>query len=243
MLQEQTTQTLNQMRLLGMAKGFAERVGDPKHGELSHAEFTGLLVQDEKDWRDNARLKRLLKNAKLRQQACLEDVDYKHPRGLTKQVLLELGNAQWVPAGRNVLITGPTGVGKSYLGCALGNLAARSGFTVLYVRAPRLFESLSQARGDGSHLKTLNRIGKVQVLIIDDFLLSPFNDAERKDFLEIVEDRYSTTATVITSQCPTKDWHQAIGDPTLADAICDRLLHNAFRIELKGDSIRKNGKR
>ena len=243
MLQEQTTQTLNQMRLLGMAKGFAERIGDPKHGDLSHADFTGLLVQDEKDWRDNARLKRLLKNAKLRQQACLEDVDYKHPRGLTKQVLLELGNAQWVPAGRNVLITGPTGVGKSYLGCALGNLAARSGFTVLYVRAPRLFESLSQARGDGSHLKTLNRIGKVQVLIIDDFLLSPLNDAERKDFLEIVEDRYSTTATVITSQCPTKDWHQAIGDPTLADAICDRLLHNAFRIELKGDSIRKNGKR
>jgi DNA replication protein DnaC len=243
MLQEQTTQTLNQMRLLGMAKGFAERVGDPKHGDLSHAEFTGLLVQDEKDWRDNARLKRLLKAAKLRQQACLEDVDYKHPRGLTKQVLLELGNAQWVLAGRNVLITGPTGVGKSYLGCALGNLAARSGFTVLYVRAPRLFESLAQARGDGSHLKTLNRIGKVQVLIIDDFLLSPLNEAERKDFLEIVEDRYSTTATVITSQCPTKDWHQAIGDPTLADAICDRLLHNAFRIELNGDSIRKNGKR
>lgn len=243
MLQEQTTQTLTEMRLLGMAKGFADRVGDPKHGELSHAEFTGLLAQDEKDWRDNARLKRLLKAAKLRQQACLEDVDYRHPRGLNKQALLELGNVQWAAAGRNVLLTGPTGVGKSYIACALGNLAARSGHTVLYVRAPRLFESLAQARGDGSHLKALNRLGKVQVLVLDDFLLTPLSETERKDFLEIVEDRYGRTATVITSQCPLKEWHEGIGDPTLADAICDRLLHNAFRIELKGDSIRKNDKK
>jgi DNA replication protein DnaC len=243
MLQEQTLDMLNAMKLFGMVKGFSQRLGDPKHGELSHADFLGLLVQDEKDWRDNARLKRLLKAARLRQQACLEDVDYRHPRGLNKQVLLELGNAQWVTAGRNVLLTGPTGVGKSYIACALGNLAARSGQTVLYVRAPRLFESLAQARGDGSHLKALARLGKAQLLIVDDFLLTPLSETERKDFLEVVEDRYARTATVLTSQCPPKDWHQAIGDPTLADAICDRLLHNAFRIELKGDSIRKNGKR
>jgi len=243
MLQEQTLDMLNAMKLFGMAKGFSQRLGDPKHGELSHAEFTGLLVHDEKDWRDNARLKRLLKNARLRQQACLEDVDYRHPRGLNKQVLLELGNAQWVTAGRNVLLTGPTGVGKSYIACALGNLAARSGHTVFYTRAPRLFESLAQARGDGSHLKALARLGKAQLLIIDDFLLTPLSEAERKDFLEVIEDRYARAATVLTSQCPSKDWHQAIGDPTLADAICDRLLHNACRIELKGESIRKNGKR
>lgn len=243
MLQEQTTQTLNAMKLFGMAKGFTERVGDPKHGELSHAELVGLLVQDEKDWRDNSRLKRLLKAAKLRQQACLEDVDYKHPRGLNKQVLLELAGAQWVEGGRNVLLTGPTGVGKSYIACALGNLAARSGFTVLYMRAPRMFEMLSQARGDGTHLKALNRLGRAQVLIIDDLFLTPLGEMERKDLLEIVEDRYASTATVITSQCPVKQWHQGIGDQTLGDAICDRLLHNAFRIELKGDSIRKNGKR
>ena len=181
MLQEQTLDMLNAMKLFGMTKGFSQRLGDPKHGELSHADFVGLLVQDEKDWRDNARLKRLLKNARLRQQACLEDVDYRHPRGLNKQVLLELGNAQWVTAGRNVLLTGPTGVGKSYIACALGNLAARAGHPVLYARAPRLFESLHQARGDGSHLKALTRMGKVQVLIIDDFLITPLAVAELPD--------------------------------------------------------------
>ena len=243
MLQEQTLATMERMRLFGMAQGLSARMGDPKHGELSHAEFVGLLVQDEKDWRDNARLKRLLKSARLRQPACLEDVDHRHPRGLNKQVLLELANAHWVEGGRNVLLSGPTGVGKSYIACALGNLAARSGHTVLYVRAPRMFELLALARADGSHLKALGRLAKVQVLIIDDFLLTPLADAERKDFLEIVEDRYASTATVITSQFPLKEWHQAIGDPTLADAICDRLLHNAFRIELKGESIRKTGKR
>ena len=170
-------------------------------------------------------------------------MDHRHPRGLNKQVLLELGNTNWIDAKRNVLLCGPTGVGKSYLACALGNFAARSGRTVLYIRAPRMFESLAQARGDGSHLKALGRLGKVQVLIIDDFLLTPLAESERKDFLEIVEDRYAEAATVITSQCPLKEWHQAIGDPTLADAICDRLMHNAFRIELKGESIRKTGKR
>ena len=239
MLNEQTIGILNSMKLFGMAQSLPQRLADPKQAELSHAEFAALLAQDEKMHRDNRRLARLLKNAKLKQQAAVEDIDYRHPRGLVRQAMMELANGAWMAAGRNVLITGPTGVGKSYIACALGNLAARAGHPVLYVRAPRLFESLHQARGDGSHLKALTRMGKIQVLIIDDFLITPLAAAERKDFLEIIEDRYGVTATVITSQCPLKDWHEAIGDPTLADAICDRLLHNAYKFELRGESIRK----
>ncbi len=239
MLDEQTIAVLNSMKLFGMAQSLPQRLADPKQAELSHSEFAALLTQDEKMHRDNRRLTRLLKNAKLKQQAAAEDIDYRHPRGLVRQAMMELANGAWIEAGRNVLITGPTGVGKSYIACALGNLAARAGHPVLYARAPRLFESLHQARGDGSHLKALTRMGKVQVLIIDDFLITPLAVAERKDFLEIIEDRYASTATVITSQCPLKEWHEAIGDPTLADAICDRLMHNAYKFELRGESIRK----
>lgn len=240
MLNQQTIATLNALRLFGMARGFEERLKNAQHAELSHAEFVGLLVQDEKTYRDNRRLKRLLKNARLRQPACLEDIDYRHPRGLSKQVILELSSTRWLDGRRNVLITGPTGIGKSYLACALGNFAARASYTVLYMRAPRLFETLQQARGDGSHLKTLTRLAKVQLLIIDDFLLTPPTDGERRDLLEIVEDRYQLGATVIASQCPTGDWHPNIGDPALADAICDRLFHNAYKVELKGHSMRRN---
>ena len=239
MLNQTTVAELNAMKIFGMAKGLPQRLEDPKQSDLSHGDFVGLLVADEKTYRENQRLRRLLKAAKLRQQAALEDIDYQHQRGLTKQTLLELANAQWITAGRNVLLTGPTGVGKSYIACALGNLAARAGLTVLYLRAPRLFESLQQARGDGSHLRLLGRLAKAQLLILDDFLITPMSDVERKDFLEIVEDRYATTATVLTSQCPVKEWHAAIGEPTLADAICDRLVHNAYKIELRGESIRK----
>jgi DNA replication protein DnaC len=221
-----------------MARSLEERLADSKQAVLSHDEFVGLLVQDEKLYRDNLRLRRLLKKAKLRQEAALEDIDYGVSRGLSQQVMLELANPQWVTAYRNVLISGPTGVGKSYIACALGNAAARAGYTVLYVRAPRLFETLQQSRGDGSHLKALARLSRVQLLIIDDFLLTSLADSERRDLLEVIEDRYQAGATIIASQCPVKDWHPNIGDPTLADAICDRLLHNAYKIELRGDSIR-----
>lgn len=240
MLNEQTITILNALKLFGMARGLQERLASPNHAELSHAEFVGLLVEDEKVYRDNQRLKRLLKKARLRHQACLEDIDYRHPRSLSKQVMLELSTTRWLDSYRNVLITGPTGIGKSYLACALGNFAARAGYTVQYMRAPRLFESLQQARGDGSHLKTLTRLARVQLLIIDDFLLTSPTDWERRDLLEITEDRYQSGATVITSQCPTEDWYPNIGDPTLADAICDRLFHNAYKIELRGDSMRRN---
>lgn len=242
MLNEQSIAILNSLRLFGMARGLSERLTDPHHAELSHAEFVGLLIQDEKAYRDNQRLARLLKNAKLRQPAALEDIDFAHSRGLTKQVMLELTNTQWIASHRSVLITGPTGIGKSYIACALGNSAARAGYTTLYTRAPRLLESLQHARGDGSHLKLLDKLCRVQLLIVDDFLLTTPSEWERRDILELVEGRYDAGANVIASQCPIKDWHPAIGDPTLADAICDRLLHNAYRLELRGDSMRrKNG--
>ena len=242
MLSEQTLSTLNQLKLFGMARGFTQRLSHPKTADLSHEEFLGLLVQDEKTYRENLRLKRLLKNAKLKQQAALEDIDSRHPRGLNKQTILELCSPQWIQNHRSVLLTGPTGVGKSYLACALGNLAARRGYTVLYLRAPRLFETLIQAKGDGSHLKTLSRLAKVQLLILDDLFISSLSDPDRKDLLEIIEDRHGLSATVITSQYPTKEWHHLIGEPTIADAICDRLLHHCYKIELKGESIRKTKK-
>jgi len=236
---QQTLSILNSLKLFGLAKGFEERLADPQQASLSHADFVGLLVQDEKTYRDNLRLKRLLKNAKLRQEAAMEDIDYGASRGLNQQVILDLANPQWVDAHRNVLISGPAGIGKSFISCALGNAAARAGYTVLYMRAPRLFETLQQSRGDGSHLKALARLSRVQLLVIDDFLLTPLTDWERRDFMEVVEDRYELGATIIASQCPIGDWHPNIGDPTMADAICDRLLHNSYRIELRGDSLRR----
>ena len=186
MLDEQTIQTLNALKLFGMARSFSDKIAHPASANLSHHEFFGLIVQDEKTYRDNLRLKRLLQNAKLKHQACLEDIDYKHPRGLNKQLILELSSPQWITRHQAVLLSGPTGVGKSYLACALGNFAARHGHTVLYLRAPRLFEMLLQAKADGSHLKTLTRLAKIQLLILDDLFLTPLDDPQRNDLLEII---------------------------------------------------------
>ena len=238
MLDQQTMSILHSLKLFGIARSLEQRLADSNQAALSHAEFVGLLVHDERVYRDNLRLKKLLKKAKLRQEASLEDINYRVSRGINQQVMLELANPQWITAHRNVLISGPTGVGKSFIACALGNSAARSGYTVIYTRAPRLFETLQQSRGDGSHLKALAKLSRVQLLIIDDFLLTQLSDIERRDLLEVIEDRYLAGSTVIASQCPIKDWHPNIGDPTLADAICDRLLHNAYKIEIRGDSMR-----
>jgi DNA replication protein DnaC len=205
MLNQQTIATLNALKLFGMAGAFEERLNSAKQVELSHGDFVGLLVQDEKMYRDNLRLRRLLKNAKLRQEAVLEDIDYRAFGGLNQQVIMELANPQWISAHRNVILSSPTGIGKSYIACALGNSAARAGYTVLYLRAPRLFKTLQQSwGGDGSHLKTLTKLSRVQLLIIDEFLLTPLSDWERRDMLEVIEDRYQTGATIITSQCPLK---------------------------------------
>lgn len=240
MLNEHTITKMNELKLFGMANGFTERVGKANHAELSHAEFVGLLIDDEKVYRENQKMKRLLKNASFKQQACLEDVDYKLPRGLSKQIILELIRGEWLIRKQNILITGATGLGKSFLAQALGNQACRAGYSSKYLRVPRMFENLFFARANGSHLKLISHLAKVQVLLLDDFGLSPLTDVERKDLLEIVEDHYSAGSIIMTSQLETNEWHKIIGEPTIADAVCDRIFHNAYKIELKGkDSIRK----
>jgi DNA replication protein DnaC len=234
----ETIRKMNEMKLFGMARSLDERQKTPD-GNLNAEEYLGLLVDDEYLYRKNNRLKRLLQNAKLRiPEACLEEIDYRHPRGLVKSEILRLQTTEWITSSRNVLLTGPTGVGKSYLACALGQWACRQGYSTLYQRWPRLLGDLYASRGEGAYLKRLERLSRVKVLVIDDFGLHALNDQERKDFLEIIEDRHMTNATVFTSQLPIKDWYEHIGDPTIADAILDRLLHVAYKIELKGDSMR-----
>jgi len=229
MMNEQTISKLNTMRLFGMARGLADRIGSAQNAGLSHEEFVGLLVDDEKIHRDNARLGRLLSKARLKQASALEDVDYRAPRGLDKQVLVELSAGHWIDRHQSVLITGPTGVGKSFLACALGNQACRSGNVTTYYRFSRLLESLQAARGDGSHLKVMTRLSKTALLILDDFGLTQLSALEAKDLLELLEDRYGSASTIITSQLPTRQWHEIIGEPTIADAICDRLFHNCIQ--------------
>ncbi|MFH1367855.1 MAG: IS21-like element helper ATPase IstB [Elusimicrobiota bacterium] len=240
MLNEQTVSKMEGMKLFGMSRTYKDMMGSSsKSGDLSHDEFLGLLIDSENTYREDMKLKRLLYNAKLKQNACLEDIDYRHQRSLHKKTILELSSCKWIENHQNVLISGPTGIGKSFIVCALGNCAARHGYSVLYTRAPRLYNSLYQARADGSYSKQLGKLSRFNVLIIDDIGLSPMTETERKDLLEIVEDRNLTSSTIIGSQIPIKDWYQIIGDPTIADAICDRLLHNAYRVELKGESMRK----
>jgi DNA replication protein DnaC len=238
-LNEQTVTKMQGMKLSGMAQVFKELMEKPKRTDLTHEEFVGLLLDAELTARENRKLQRLLGNARLKQQACLEDVDYASHRGLHKQTVMELSDCRWIGSRQNVLISGPTGVGKTYIACALGNAACRSGYSVSYLRAPKLFTSMFQSRADGSYLKGIGKMAKFAVLIIDDIGLSPLNDIERKDLLEIVEERHQESSIVVASQVPIKDWYQLIGDPTIADAICDRLMHNAYKIELKGESLRK----
>lgn len=239
MLNEQTINKMQNLKLHGMAQSFKELNSTTTHGDITPVEFLGLLIDSETTYRATKRLTRLLTHARLKQQACVEDIDYNHPRGLHKRILLELMTCTWIHNHQNILISGPTGVGKTYITCALGNMACRAGHSVLYMRAPKLFTALFQSRADGSYLSYLSKLSRYSVLIIDDIGLSPMSETERKDLLEIVEDRSFNTSLIIASQVALKDWYQIIGDPTIADAICDRLLHNAYKIELKGESMRK----
>lgn len=236
----ETIQKMNEMKLFGMVHSLQEKRQLSDRADLTPEEMLSILVDDEYLHRKNNRLRRLLQNARLKiPQACLEEIDYHHPRELKKTDIIRLQNAEWISSPRNILITGPTGVGKSYLACALGQWACRQDQPVLYQRWPRLLGDLYAARGEGAYLKHLERLSRVRVLIVDDFGLHALNDQERKDLLEIIEDRHMTGATIITSQLPVKDWHEYIGDPTIADAIMDRVLHVVHKIELDGPTMRK----
>jgi len=231
---------LSQLGLSGMAQAFAELEASDETTTLTHADWLGLLVDRELTHRRDKRLAARLRYARLRQQASVEDVDYRAPRGLDRALFHKLTNSEWIDAHDNLILCGPTGVGKSWLACALGHKACRDNRSVLYQRVPKLFAELALARGDGRYARILRGLTGVQLLILDDWGLAPLAPEQRRDLLEIMDDRHGRTATIVTSQLPVDAWHVTIGDPTLADAILDRLVHNAHRLTLKGDSMRKS---
>ena len=239
MLTSPTLEKLKEMRLLGMAGALADQMQTPEVASLGFDERLGLLVDREQTERDNRRLKTRLTKARLRQQASMEDIDYSGSRGLDKAQLLDLGSCKWITEHNNLLLTGPTGVGKTFIACALAQKACRQGLTALYLRLPRLFGDLTIAKGDGRYGKLLVRYSRVDVMVLDDWGVTPMTAENRRDLLEILDDRYEKRSTLITSQLPVEKWHRYLEDPTLADAILDRVVHNAYRIELKGESMRK----
>ena len=239
MLNHPTLDQLHTLGLYGMAKAFAEIRASGEAESLGHSEWLGLLLDREASGRRDKRLVARLRYAKLRQQASVEDVDYRSPRRLDRALFQKLAEGNWIEAHDNLALTGPTGTGKSWLSSALGHKACRDNRSVLYHRVPKLFEDLALARGDGRHPRILRSLGRADLLILDDWGLEPLDAAARHDLLEILEERYGRRSTVITSQLPVDRWHEIIGDPTYADAILDRLVHNAHRIELAGESMRR----
>jgi DNA replication protein DnaC len=239
MLIQPTIDYLLRMKLFGLARAFEEQLNQPGTQSLSFEERFGLLVDREWTYREDRHLKRRLKAAKLREPACLEEVDYRHKRGLHQAVLQSLASGQWLTHHQNVIIIGPTGSGKTYLACALAHQACRLGFSTRYTRIPKLLHELQMAKADGSYSRVLARLAKLPLLILDDWGLNPLQAAERHDLLEVLEDRYDRSSTLVTSQFPISTRHETIGEPTLADAILDRLVHQAHKITLKGESMRK----
>ncbi len=241
MLMEPTFTRLRELKLYGMLAGLQEQLAQPSHGELSFEERVALLVDREWTHRQDSRLKRRLKDARLKHTAaCVEDIDFRHPRGLDRSVVRTLLTGEWLRRKQNVLITGPTGCGKTWLACAFANLACRQGFTSYYSRITRLLNALAMARADGSYARLLDRLARVDLLLVDDWGIAPLTDLDRRDLLEILDDRHGSRSTIVTSQLPVPAWHDAVGDPTLADAILERLVHNAHKLPLKlaGKSMR-----
>lgn len=241
MLNEQTHQKLNAMKIYGMAADFQQYLDGPGKDKLSFEERFGMMVDREFSERQERKLKLRLGKAKLREKACIEDINYRHPRNLDRSVIQRLSTCRWIQNHENVIITGATGLGKTWIACALTNQACREGWTAKYHRVPRILHDLHIARADGSYSKELNRMAKTDVLILDDWGLAQPSDSERRDILEILEDRSGRRSTIVTSQLPVDKWHDYIGDPTLADSILDRLVHNSHRIALKGKRSMRGG--
>lgn len=240
MITEETFQKLNAMRMVGFAHAFQQQLDEGKFKKLAFDERVGLMVDREWTEREDRRLTRRLQQAKLRDKnATVEDIDYRHPRGLDRSVMRKLSTCEWVRKQQNIIITGPTGCGKTYLTCALAQKACREGYSALYRRVPRLLSELAVARADGSLARLLNRMARADVLVLDDWGLSPMNSQERRDLLEVLEDRHGSTSTMVASQLPVTNWHKYIGEATVADAILDRLVHNAHQLALRGASMRK----
>lgn len=243
MLHEQTMHKLYAMKLNGMAEAYEEQLQQSQMGDLPFEDRFTMLVERQWIWKENRALTRRLKYAGLKLDACIEDIDYRHPRGLKRSTIEHLATCEWVKYHQNCIVTGPTGAGKTFIGCALAHQACREGYRALYFYVPKLFRELAMAHVDGRITKLLKKIEKAAVLVIDDWGLATLKHHQYRDFLEIMDDRHGSGATLITSQFPTSSWHDLIGDPTVADAILDRLVHNAHKIELTGESMRKKRKR
>ena len=239
MLLEQTFDQLTTLQLHGMVAALHRFADSAPPPDLAPTDLVGLLADAECTYRDTRKLQVRLKQAKLRQPACIEDIDYRHPRGLSKPLLLDLASSRWVTQHQHIIITGKTGVGKSFLACALAHKACRDGYPVTYRRFSRLLDELAQARADGTYLAALRRLAKTRVLVLDDFGLEPLGPNDRRILLDLLEDRYGLSSTIVTSQLEPDCWHGVIGEETAADSICDRLVHEAHRLKLSGESIRK----
>lgn len=239
MLTHPLFEQLKLLRCEGMLEALQEQLNTPDINRLSFDERLALLIEREYLTRENRKLINRLRQAKLKLDACIEDIDYAPERQLSKTVITRLAECSWITKKENVLITGPTGAGKTYLACAFANQACRQGYGARYIRLPKLFQAITIAKADGSYIKLMEHVAKLSLLILDDWGLAPMTDANRRDLLEIIDDRYQRSSTLITSQLPVQDWHESVGDATLGDAILDRLVHNSHRIEVQGPSMRQ----